>query len=834
MLTLPIEPLLPDLRQTLAATRNAVLQAPPGAGKTTRVPLALLDAGWLGDKKIVLLEPRRLAARAAARYMARSLGERIGETVGYRVRLDTSIGPRTRIEVVTEGILTRRLQDDPALEDVGLVIFDEFHERSLHADLGLALCLDAQAVLRPDLRLLVMSATLDGAAVARLLGGAPLLTSAGRGHPVDIRYRPMASSYARERRRFCEEVARTVLGVLREERGSLLVFLPGAGEIRRVEAALRAADPGAAVMLAPLHGQLAAAAQDSAIQPAPAGRRKVVLATAIAETSLTIEGIRGVIDAGLMRRPRFDPNTGLTRLVTLPVSQAAAAQRAGRAGRLEPGVCYRLWPQHLHLLPQGTPEILEADLAPLVLELAQWGARDAGELRWLDPPPAAHLAQATELLRQLGALDAGGRITAHGRAMRQLGAHPRLAHMMLRGRELGCGRLSCELAALLEERDPLPAGRAGDADIVPRIERLRGLGGAGEADRGALRPLRELAAQWQRELRCAAAPADHADLALTGAVLAFAYPDRIAQRRAGADNRFLLSNGRGALFIEAESLAALDWIVAAHLDGAREARIFLAAAIQREQLLQYHGALIGERTFVAWDEREQAVQARRQQRLGELVVADEPWAEADGEAVQAALLAGIRRGGAACLPWSDAARDLQARIGFLHRLGPQDWPDVRDDTLLSTLEYWLSPYLQGMTRLAQLKRLDLHAALLARLSWTQQRQLDELAPASLTVPSGSRVRLDYRQETPVLAVRLQEMFGLTETPRVAGGRVPVLLHLLSPARRPMQITSDLAAFWRGAYHDVKKELKGRYPKHHWPDDPLKAQPVAGAKRRRKD
>jgi ATP-dependent helicase HrpB len=828
---LPIEPLLPALRQTLAANPNAVLQAPPGAGKTTRVPLALLDADWLSDKKIVMLEPRRLAARSAARFMARSLGERVGETVGYRVRLDTRIGPRTRIEVVTEGILTRRLQDDPALEDVSLVVFDEFHERSLQADLGLALCLDIQGVLRPDLRLLVMSATLDGASVSQVLGGAPLLTSAGRGYPVDIRYRPIQSPYARERRRFCEESARTVLGVLREESGSLLVFLPGAGEIRQVEAALQAGDPGDEVILAPLHGQLAAAVQDTAIQPAPAGQRKVVLATSIAETSLTIDGIRVVIDTGLMRRPRFDPNTGLTRLVTLPVSQAAAAQRAGRAGRLEPGVCYRLWPQHLHLPAQGTPEILEADLAPLVLELAQWGVRDPGELRWLDPPPAAHLAQATQLLQQLGALDTGARITAHGRAMHRLGAHPRLAHMMLSGVELGCGRLACELAALLEERDPL---HAGDADIMTRIERVRGSDTAGETDRGTLRRMRELAGQWQRVLHCEAEPVDHGDLAMGGVLLAFAYPDRIAQRRTGPDNRFLLSSGRGARFIEAEPLAAEDWIVAAHLDGAREARIFLAAAIRREQLLKYHGLLIGEQTFVVWDEREQSVQARRQQRLGELVVADEPWTEADGEAVQAALLAGIRRRGVGCLPWNDAARELQARIVFLNRLVPQDWPDVRDDTLLSTLEDWLSPWLQGMTRLAQLKRLNLHAALLARLSWEQQRRLDELAPATLTVPSGSRVRIDYREETPVLAVRLQEMFGLSETPCVAGGRVPVLLHLLSPARRPMQITRDLAAFWQGAYHEVKRELKGRYPKHHWPEDPLQAMPTAGAKRRRRE
>jgi ATP-dependent helicase HrpB len=833
-LMLPIDPLLPALRQTLDAGRNAVLQAPPGAGKTTRVPLALLDADWLGDKKIVMLEPRRLAARSAARYMAQSLGEDIGGTVGYRIRLDTRVGAHTRIEVVTEGVLTRRLQEDPALEDVGLVVFDEFHERSLHADLGLALSLDVQSVLRQDLRLLVMSATLDGAAVARLLGESPLLTATSRSYPVEFRYRPLRAHPAREPRRFCDEVTRTVVEVLHGECGSLLVFLPGAGEIRQVESALWAAAPGDEVILAPLHGQLGGAAQDLAIQPAPAGKRKVVLATAIAETSLTIEGIRVVIDAGLMRAPRFDPNTGLTRLVTLPVSQAAAAQRAGRAGRLQEGVCYRLWPEHRHLLAQATPEILDADLASLVLELAQWGVREAGALRWLDPPPAAHVAQATDLLRRLGALDAQGRMTTHGRAMLRFGADPRLAHMMLRGRELGCGALACELAALLEQRDPLRGAKAREADIVLRLEWLRGIRDAGGAVPEARRQIRTQAAQWRRELRCEAAPADHADLALTGVVLAYAYPDRIGRRRAGAERRYLLSNGRGAMFADAEPVAAEDWIVAAHLDGAREARIFLAAGLSGERLLRHHGALIEERTFVAWDEHEQAVQTRREQRLGELVVSGESWPEADAGAVRAALLAGLRRAGAGALPWTDDARALQARIGFLHRLLPREWPDVGDEALLASLEEWLAPYLHGVTRLSRLKGLDLRAALLARLSWAQQRRLDELAPGCLTVPSGSRVRIDYRQETPVLAVRLQEMFGLTETPRIAGGEVPVLLNLLSPARRPVQITRDLAAFWQGAYHDVKKELKGRYPRHHWPDDPLRAKPISGAKRRHRD
>ncbi|MEN8803497.1 MAG: ATP-dependent helicase HrpB, partial [Thiogranum sp.] len=575
--SLPIDSVLPDLRHTLACHCNAVLQAPPGAGKSTRVPLALLDAEWLRGRKIVMLEPRRLAARTAARFMAHCLGEQVGNTVGYRIRLDTRVGASTRIEVVTEGVLTRLLQDDPALDTVGLVLFDEFHERSLQADLALALCLDSQAALREDLRLVAMSATLDGAAVARLLGDAPILASEGRSYPVDTRYRPTRSPFARQRRAFAEDVLRAVLMVLREETGSVLVFLPGVGEIRQLEAALRSADPGDDVILAPLHGQLDAPAQDTAIQPASGGKRKVVLATAIAETSLTIEGIRVVIDSGLMRLQRFDPNSGLTRLVTLPVSQAAADQRCGRAGRLQAGVCYRLWPERQHLLPHSPAEILQADLTPLVLELAHWGVREVSQLKWLDVPPAAHIAQATDLLQRLGALDASARVTAQGRAMLQLGAHPRLAHMMLRGRALGYGSLACELAALLGERDPLRGVQPQDADIVLRLELLRGIGPAHDAGHGLLRQIRNTARQWQRQLYCGAAPEDNADLRMAGVLLAFAYPDRIAQRRQGADNRFVLSNGRGAVFGEAQLLAAADIIVAANLDGGGEARIFLAA-----------------------------------------------------------------------------------------------------------------------------------------------------------------------------------------------------------------------------------------------------------------
>jgi ATP-dependent helicase HrpB len=618
---------------------------------------------------------------------------------------------------------------------------------------------------------------------------------------------------------------------LREESGSLLVFLPGAGEIRQVANLLQAADPGANILLAPLYGQLSAQAQDAAIEPAPENMRKVVLATAIAETSLTIEGIRVVIDAGLMRLLRFDPNTGLSRLETRPVSQAAAEQRCGRAGRLQAGVCVRMWGAHESLLAQGAPEIMVADLTPLVLELAQWGVHDVAQLRWLDMPPAAHIAQATSLLQQLGALDTAARITAHGSEMLRFGTHPRLAHMMLQGHAWGYGALACELAALLSERDPL--GRTGerDADIVLRIELLRKPDTAGRTSRGLLSGIRATAGQWQRQLHCAAAPQDQSDLSMAGVLLAFAYPDRIARRRRGSDNRFLMSNGRGAVFTGAEPLAAADTIVAAHLDGSAEARIYLAARLHYEQLLKYHAALVTAVTRVDWDEREQCVQARRQQRIGELVLTDQRWEEATAEAMETALLAGIRRAGPAALPWNEAARACQARMAFLHRQATQDWPDVSDDVLMASLEDWLLPYLTGMSRLAHLKRLDLAAALLARLTWQQQRQLDELAPTHLPVPSGSRVRLDYSQAVPVLAVRLQELFGLTVTPCVAGGKVPVLIHLLSPARRPVQITQDLAAFWKGSYHEVRKELKGRYPKHHWPEDPLQAQALTGTRRK---
>ena len=841
---LPIDDVLPALAAALRSRPSAVLQAPPGAGKTTRVPLALLGEPWLGEGRIVMLEPRRLATRAAARRMADLLGERVGETVGYRMRMDTKVGPATRVEVVTEGILTRFLQTDPALDDVGLLVFDEFHERNLQSDIGLALALQARAVLRPDLRILVMSATLDGARVAALLGdplhgAAPLVTSAGRSHPVDVRYaerRPGTSIEA--------AVASAVRRALSGHDGDVLAFLPGAGEIRRADALLRDGPLGAGVRVAPLFGDMPQQDQDLAIQPSAPGTRKIVLATPIAETSLTIEGVRAVIDSGLVRVPRFSPRTGMTRLETVRVSRASAEQRCGRAGRLGPGVCYRLWAEQeqQHLLAHSTPEILEADLAPLALELAAAGVADPADLAWLDPPPAAAYAHARELLAELGALGADGRITRHGRRMAGLPLHPRLAHMVLAAEPLGLAGLACDLAALLGERDVLRADAgARDADVRLRLDVLReadadparapAYARGYVVDRDACRRVRAEARQWKRQLGLddrGEAP----DPESSGLLLAFAYPDRIAQRRPGQPGRFLLRNGGGAAFAEPQPLADVSYLVAAELDGRRpESRIFLAAPVSLDELVSFFGDQIERQSVVTWDAGAGAVQARRRERLGALVLKDAALPNPDPDAVAAALLDGIRREGFAALPWTDAARRVQARIAFMRHLEP-GWPDVTDAALASTLAEWLAPHVYGMRTREALERLDLAAVLLSTLGWAQRAALDEQAPTHWTVPSGSRIPIDYTDPAaPALAVRLQEMFGATETPRIAGGRVPLTLQLLSPAHRPVQVTRDLAGFWRSSYFDVKKELKGRYPKHPWPDDPLHAEPTNRAKRR---
>jgi ATP-dependent helicase HrpB len=799
MASLPVDEALPRLKAALAGQSSAVLVAPPGAGKTTRVPLALLDAPWLGNRKIVMQEPRRLAARAAARRMAATLDEQVGETVGYRVRLDTKVGPRTRIEVVTDGLFLRLLQDDPSLAGVGCVILDELHERGLETDLSFALVREAQTALREDLRVIAMSATLDPGPVAQRLGGARVIESAGRMFPLETSYLEREPAGRLE-----ATVEAAVRRALREQSGSALVFLPGVAEIRRVEERLHGI--GADIDIVPLYGDLSAAEQDRAISPAPSGRRKVVLATSIAETSLTIEGVRIVIDGGQMRLPRFSPRTGMARLETVRVSEASADQRRGRAGRLEPGICYRLWTQETQraLLPFTPPEILDADLAPLALELAAWGASDAGALPWLTPPPAAGLAIARALLSDLGAIDRSGAITPHGSVMVRLGQHPRLAHLVLKGRELRQGKVAALVAAILGERDflRLPRGER-DVDLRHRVD----LALAGKAPRQLLEAARRLTV------------GKDSDSAVTGSLLALAYPDRIARRRPGAHGRYLLSGGQGAALPEGDPLANEEFLVVADLDGAgQNARIFLAAPITGGEIERLNADRIVDEEIVQWSTRDNQVIARRRRRLGSLLLRDEPLNRPDPEKVKTAMLDGIRQRG---LSWSDELRGWRERIAFLRQFD-ENWPDLSDEALLAGLDTWLAPFIDPAAR-----RVDFPSAIRALVSWDRQRQLDALAPSHIEVPSGSRVPVDYGDPAePSLAVRLQEMFGLSDTPRVGGGKVPVTIHLLSPARRPVQVTRDLASFWKTGYRDVKAELKGRYPKHYWPDDPLIAEPTA--------
>ena len=849
-MSLPIEEALPRLRAALAAHAGVVLQAPPGAGKTTLVPLALLGESWLGERSILMLEPRRLAARAAAARMSVLRNEAVGETVGYRIRFDAKVSKATRIEVLTEGILTRRLQSDSALEGVGLVIFDEFHERHLHADLALALTLDSRRHLRPDIKILVMSATLDGAAVSKLLGNAPVVTSEGRSFPVDLRYA----------RRDPEGplppmVADAVQNALKENEGDALVFLPGAWEIRRIQELLEGTLRGLAEVH-PLYGDLSWEAQDRAIQPGK--QRRVVLATPIAETSLTIEGVRIVVDAGYARAPQFDPVSGLTRLVTQRISRASSEQRAGRAGRLAPGVCYRLWTETTQrgLIPQSIPEIRQADLAPLALDLAAWGAKDVQSLSWLDPPPDPALNQARALLADLDALDATGHITATGRAMARLPLHPRLSHMLALAEQLGLGALACDIAALLSERDVLVGGARRTVDFEARLEALqafrahgRGAAAKYQADANACARVDQAARQYQRLLASKKTAVDGTDQA--GLLLALAYPDRVALTRTAGDTRYLLASGRGARLHESEMRLRQPCIVAASLDaGDTDGQIYLAASVSPAALREHLAEHIKVEEIVRWDEQQQAVVARREERFGALLLEAKPLTRPNADKQRAAMLEGVRRLGIEALPWTSEARQWRARLQCLHAWTPphrdvpvsretgsrerpeENWPDVSDTALLANLETWLGPYLDGITRRDHLARLDVLSALKSLLDWNQAKRLEENAPTHLTVPSGSHLRLEYELgKPPVLAVKLQEMFGCADTPRVGGGKIAVTLHLLSPAKRPIQVTQDLRGFWERTYAEVRKELKGRYPKHPWPDDPKNAPPTARAKRR---
>lgn len=819
---LPIDAVLGALAATLAKSAGAVLVAPPGAGKTTRVPLALLEEPWVKSGRILMLEPRRLAARAAAARMAQTLGEKVGETVGYRVRLKAEVSRRTRIEVVTEGVFTRMVLDDPELAGVAAVLFDEFHERSLDADLGLALALDSQRSLRDDLRLLAMSATLDGARVAGLMGDgdtpAPVIESEGRAFPVDTRYLGRDARTPIDR-----QMADAILQALSRERGSVLAFLPGAAEIRRTEGLLRerVRDPDTDVVA--LFGALDAAEQDRAVLPAPAGKRKVVLATSIAETSLTIEGVRVVVDSGLSRVPRFEPDVGLTRLETVRVSRASADQRRGRAGRTEPGICYRLWGEgETSALPSfATPEILAADLTGLVLDLARVGVRDPASLPFLDPPPAPAVSEAKALLRLLGALDETDAVTALGRRMARLPLPPRLAHMVVMGADRGAGQLAADIAALVSER-----GLGGDGvDLLHRLEDFH-------RDRSRrAEDAHRLAARWS-ELAMAGAERQKAEPPSPAALLALAYPDRVAKAR-GDGTRFLLANGRGAVMDPATSLARAPFLAVAEVGGRAEAaRITLAAALSAEDVEAQFADTITEQTEVAFDAGSGAVRARRVRRLGALVLADAPQpVPADGVTARI-LAAGLAADDLSRLPMSAALKQWRARIAFLRAAEGEDWPDLSDAALAATATDWLAPFLEGRTGRSDVGADLVSNALHALLPYGLTARLEAEAPTHFTAPTGSRLPIDYGAESgPQVDVRVQELFGLKTHPAIAGGRVPLTLALLSPAHRPIQVTKDLPQFWRGSWRDVRAEMRGRYPKHPWPEDPAEAPPTTRAKPR---
>lgn len=817
---LPIMEIVPQLREQLRTHASIIVGSPPGAGKSTIVPLALLDEPWLENRKIIMLEPRRLAASTIARRMASLLGEEAGETVGYRVRFENQTSARTRIEVVTEGILTRMLHLDNALEDVGAVIFDEFHERRLHTDLSMALCRDSQQVLRPDLRILIMSATLDTDPLARLLG-APVVQSQGRQYPVTVIHTDDAPPED-----LATGCARTILRAAREQPGDILAFLPGEAEIRACEQLLLTYPVGAAIH--PLYGQLSLAAQHAAIQPDRAGNRKIVLATSIAETSLTIEGINIVVDSGYTRTQMYDPPSGLSRLKTVRISLDAADQRAGRAGRLGPGVCYRMWSKatEQRMAAYRAPEIGQADLTPLVLDTAKWGLQDVTQLEWLTPPPAGSIAQANHLLHTIGALS-NGKITPHGHAIHALPCHPRIAHMLLESKTIGRPGLATDIAALLEERDPL--GREAGIDINLRIEAMR-RHRTNHKQGKRFDNLEKIAHSYRRLLKC---DVDNSiiDAHTTGLLLTYAYPERIAKARNDGRSTFQLANGKRASAPEGDDLAHETWLAIASLD-ARDGlgKIFLASTVDPSDLTP----LASSTERILWDSKNGGITATRDLRIGQITVQSAPLPQPSDEAVMPVLYDAIRTAGAQLLTFSDAVTQWQNRILSLRQWHPeQTWPDVSTASLLASPETWLAPYLQGIRKSEALQKLDLFNILSHSISYDQQQALAQLAPPALPVPSGSTVKLQYSPagEPPVLAVRLQEVFGLLDTPRINDGQTPVVMHLLSPSFKPVQVTADLRSFWQTTYFEVRKELKRRYPKHAWPEDPLQATAVRGVPRK---
>ncbi|MBR0691574.1 ATP-dependent helicase HrpB [Bradyrhizobium manausense] len=814
---LPIDAVLDDLARTLEANNAAVLVAPPGAGKTTRVPLALLDAPWAKGKKIIVLEPRRIAARASADRMAKSLGERAGETVGYRVRFGSKISRATRIEVVTEGVFTRQILDDPELSGVAAILFDEFHERSLDADMGLALARDAQLGLREDLRILVMSATLDGARVAKLLGEAPVVESEGRAFPVETRYLGRKADAPIER-----QMADAIASALRADSGSVLAFLPGAAEIRRTQNFLAERVQDASIEIVPLFGALDAAVQDRAIAPAPKGTRKVVLATSIAETSLTIEGVRIVVDSGLARVPRYEPDIGLTRLETVRVSRAAADQRRGRAGRTEPGVCYRLWdePQTASLAPYTQPEILSADLSSLVLDLAQWGVADPAALSFLDPPPQPAWKEAKSLLSELNALDGDGRITAEGKSLRALALPPRLARMIVDSHRAGSGEEAAEIAAILTER-----GLGGDsADLEHRRDQFR----RDRSPRAA--SARDLARRWASQVAASEKPGLQEDLS-TGLMLAYAFPDRVARNR--GNGSFVLANGRGAAVEQTSSLARAPYIAIGEMTGtAASGRILLAAQITEDEIELHFAEHIETLDEISFDRGAMALRARRKRVLHAITLSEATLAVSPSEDTARIFADGLIAAGLDRLPWSKAAKQWRDRVMFLRKAEGDSWPDLSDDGLIARRDDWLVPALYDKIALKDISPGDLSDALMALLPWEMRARLDREAPTHFEAPTGSVLAIDYEAEQgPTIAVRLQELFGLNTHPSVAAGKVPLVLELLSPAQRPVQVTRDLPGFWRGSYAAVRSDLRGRYPRHPWPDDPASALPTRRAKPR---
>ncbi|WP_441231409.1 ATP-dependent helicase HrpB [Tardiphaga sp. 215_C5_N2_1] len=815
--SLPIDAVLDDLSGALEAGNAAVLVAPPGAGKTTRVPLALLDAPWLKGKKIIMLEPRRIAARASAERMAKTLGERVGETVGYRVRFGSKISRNTRIEVVTEGIFSRQILDDPELKNIGAVLFDEFHERSLDADMGLALARDAQTGLREDLRILVMSATIDGARIAKLLGDAPVIASEGRAYPVETRYLGRKPDIQLER-----QMADAIATALRADPGSVLAFLPGAAEIRRTQNFLAERVQDASIEIVPLFGALDAGVQDRAIQPAPKGQRKVVLATSIAETSLTIEGVRIVVDSGVARVPRYEPDIGLTRLETVRASRAAVDQRRGRAGRTEPGICYRLWdePQTASLPAYTQPEILSADLSTLVLDLAQWGVSDPAQLTFLDPPPAPALKEARGLLGELGALDGDGRITEEGHALRALALPPRLARMIVDSARFGYGEEAAEIAAILTER-----GLGGDSvDLDVRLDLFR----RDRSQRAG--SARQLAERWASQVEKSSSAEENEELS-TGTMLAFAFPDRVAKNR--GNGSFVLANGRGASIEQSAALARAPYVAVAELTGtAANGRILLAAPITQADIEARFADQIENTDDVTFDRASMSLRGRRKRVLHAITLSEAPFTLKPSEDTARVFADGLVATGIDRLPWSKALQQWRGRVMFLRASEGDAWPDLSDTALAAARESWLMPALFDKTSLKDFSAGDLSDAVMGLLPWDLRARLDKEAPTHFEAPTGTVLAIDYEAEQgPTIAVRLQELFGLNTHPSVAKGKVPLVLELLSPAQRPVQVTRDLPGFWRGSYLDVRSDLRGRYPRHPWPEDPANALPTRRVKPR---